>query len=242
MKVAEIYNTLLKSYGQQGWWPIPARVGTEGFNEGGYHPGVFPGYDSYDRYQIIAGAILTQNTTWKNARKALVRLLSEGIEDGKKLLSVGEDRLAELIRTSGYYNQKAKKLKLCLTFFHEGGYLETGNPPARDELLELWGIGPETADSILLYAFNVPVFVIDAYTKRFFARLYPSCADYTYEKMRCVFQNNLRRNIQLYQEYHALIVRHCKGICRKKPNCTGCSFSKKCSFQRSTDPDNNFIV
>lgn len=228
IQAQELFQHLIEIYDHQGWWPIPSRAETRGYNGGGYHPGCFPDYSPADRFEIAAGAVLTQNTTWKNARRALHNLAEAGISGAEELLSLPEASLAECIRPSGYFNQKAKKLRLCIGFLLKDTFLQTGSPPDRSDLLKLWGIGPETADSILLYAFYVPVFVIDTYTRRFFSRLDPSFADYDYPRLQAFFHESLPRDVELYQEYHALIVRHSKEYCTKRPQCRDCPLKHHC--------------
>ena len=149
------YNKLYSLYGPQGWWPI----------EGKYHKNnfLYPKNEN-QKFEICIGAILTQNTSWKNVEKALQKMHENNLIDAKKISRINDNKLARVIISSGYHNQKAKKLKMFAKF-----YLSLKNKtPLRSELLEIWGIGPETADSILLYAYNYPTFVIDAYTKRIF--------------------------------------------------------------------------
>ena len=149
--------------------------------------------------------------------------------DPKIILNIDQDELADAIRPSGYYNQKAKKIKILTGYLLEGGFLEEGNTPDRDNLLGLWGIGEETADSILLYGYNVPLFVVDAYTKRLFGRIGILISSENYKKTAGVFTSRLEEDSLVYQEYHALIVRHGKEHCRKKPVCEGCVLQKLCS-------------
>jgi endonuclease-3 related protein len=140
---------------------------------------------------------------------------------------MGEGALAEAIRPAGYYNQKAKRLKILAAFFLEGG------TRSRAALLALHGVGPETADSILLYAWNIPVFVIDAYTRRMFGRLglVPESADY--DEAQAAFAGNLPRRAGLYREYHALIVEHGKRACKKVPVCKKCLLKTTCALYLS---------
>lgn len=185
------YKELLKKYGQQGWWPI----------QGKYHLGDFS-YPKNDkqRFEICLGAILTQNTAWKNVEKALKNL--KGITP-KRLIAMKDDDLKTAIRPAGYYNQKAKKLKIFVEFFID----LNGKTPSREDLLSLWGIGPETADSILLYAYNIPTFVVDTYTKRLF-----KLENRSYEEVKKLFESKLSSDHKLFQEFHALIVEHAKQL------------------------------
>ncbi len=175
------------------------------------------------------GAILTQNTAWYNVEKAITRLKRSGaIDNIHKLKSIGSSRLAGLIRPAGYYNIKAKRLKCCLDFLYarlgpdmrKASSIKTGD--LRKELLGVHGIGPETADSILLYAFRRPVFVVDAYTRRIFSRHGLIAGDEDYDTIREVFMKNMPSEEGLFNEYHALIVNLGKNFCRTKARCEGC--------------------
>lgn len=214
-KIFLVYRILYDKYGPQGWWPV-----------GGVY---FPPH--VDRYEIIAGAILTQNTSWKNASQALKALCEKELLDPEKILKLKPAELAGLIRSSGYYNQKAERL-LAITEL----YLKTtaeGRKPERKELLSVRGIGPETADSILLYAYHEPVFVVDAYTRRTFMRMGLLKGELSYDKIQKVFMKSLPRDEKLYNEYHALIVRHGKDVCQKAPICNKCILWNKrlCRFK-----------
>ncbi len=213
-KILNIYNILLQHYGPQGWWP----------QNGKYFP------DNENKYEVILGAILTQNTSWKNVERALNNLRKKELINPDRILSISIDKLAELIKPSGYYNQKAKRImevtKALLPF------LKKGKIPTREELLNIKGIGPETADSILLYAFHVPVFVIDAYTIRFLERLNLCHKPCNYYEAQQLFMNNLPMDEKVYNEYHALLVKHCKDICKKNPECEICPIKNHglCNF------------
>ncbi|MBN2049643.1 MAG: DNA repair protein, partial [Spirochaetales bacterium] len=204
--VKDLYDTLLETYGPQGWWPLSHRIGEPGFTSEGYHPGVFPVLREEDRFHIVTGAVLTQNTAWKNVRKALTALEDAKIRRAEDLAVLPLDNLSQLIRPSGYYNQKAKKLQGVMGFFLRGGHLKTGIPPERPRLLNVWGIGPETVDSILLYAFDVPVFVVDAYTFRLWERFFGSSCNKDYHALQESITRELPRDARVYQEFHALIV------------------------------------
>lgn len=200
-----IYDRLYAFYGPQGWWPAKTR------------------------WEVIIGAILTQNTAWANVEKAV-----KNLRRARKLSSPGaihvleKSRLARLIRPAGYYNIKAHRLKNFTSFLFSryGGRL-TGlsrrkTRDLREELLSINGVGPETCDSILLYALKRPLFVIDAYTERVFSRhgLVEPGADY--HEIQKIFMDNLPADHRLYNEYHALIVRLAKDFCRTKPRCSSC--------------------
>ncbi len=165
------------------------------------------------------GAVLTQNTSWRNVEAALAALRGRGLLTPAALGACTLRRLALLVRSSGYYRQKARKLKELARFWSG----RTGpQAPRRDELLAVWGIGPETADSILLYAFHRPFFVVDAYTRRLLERLGWAQARESYEQLQARFHASLPSRAPLYQELHALIVRHSKELCRPRPLCSGC--------------------
>ncbi len=221
-----IYSSLLSAYGPQGWWPVLSLRARRGYTDRGYHPGLFPRLGERERFEIIVGAILTQNTSWTNVERSLA-CFEEGLSP-EKICSLSEHELEERVRSSGYFRQKAKKLKIAAGFFESSRSCRTGDPPRREDLLSLWGIGPETADSILLYAFNVPIFVVDAYTRRIFSRIGLFEEGLEYEEIRLLFESSLDPGYRLYQEYHALIVRHAKEHCKKIPFCPGCPLSSGC--------------
>jgi len=201
----KIYLRLFDRFGPQSWWP-----------------GETP-------FEVAVGAILTQNTNWTNVEKAIANLKSHRCLSPGRIRMLSERKLAELIRPSGYFNQKARRLK---DFVHHleanyGGSMaamaRSGQNELRQELLHLKGIGPETADSILLYALNKPFFVIDAYTKRVLTRHGFVDEQATYHEMQELFHVHLERELSLYNEYHALFVRLCKEHCAKRlPLCEGC--------------------
>jgi len=199
-----VFDLLFKACGPQHWWP-----------------GDTP-------FEVIVGAILTQNTNWTNVEKAIVNLKREDCLNPGRLHAIKEEDLAELIRPSGYFNIKAKRLKSFTGFLFDSfnGDLDAmfALPLARlrHKLLSVNGIGPETADSILLYAGRYPVFVVDAYTRRIFSRLGLLNEEHTYHQVQAFFQDHLDEDERLFNEYHALIVRHAKEHCRTKPLCEGC--------------------
>lgn len=199
-----IYKNLLKAYGPQGWWPINNK----------YHPKdySYPKTNS-QKFEICIGAILTQNTSWKQVEKAIINLYKLKTLNAERMRILDINTLKEAIKPAGYFNQKAKKIKKFTGF-----YLELkGKTPTRRQLLKVWGIGSETADSILLYAYNIPSFVIDAYTKRIFTNLGLIKEEANYDQIKEFFENNLQSSIILYQEYHALIVEHAKRHYSRKP-------------------------
>ena len=199
-----IYDTLFEKIGPRHWWP-----------------GETP-------FEVMVGAILTQNTAWANVEKAIANLKAAGLLDPGALYEVDVRRLAELIRSSGYYNQKALKLKRFVAFFVEqyGASVERmkAEPTAelREKLLQINGIGPETADSILLYALEKPVFVVDAYTRRIFSRHGWVEPTIEYEDLRRFFEEALPEDVQLFNEYHALLVYVGHHWCRRAPRCDTC--------------------
>ncbi|MCX5707199.1 MAG: endonuclease III domain-containing protein [Candidatus Omnitrophica bacterium] len=209
-KLKLIYNKLYSRFGPQYWWPA----------------------DSL--FEVIVGAILTQNTSWLNAEKAISNLKKEKVLSPRKLHKLKLSKLTRLIKPSGYYNIKAKRLKEFLRFFVRN-YQASINKLAlvktdklREEFLLVNGIGPETADSILLYALDKPVFVIDAYTKRIFSRHGLLKEEASYEETQNLFSQNLKKEVKLFNEYHALLVRLAKDFCLKsKPRCQVCPLGNK---------------
>ncbi|HKK65415.1 MAG TPA: hypothetical protein VJ967_06135 [Clostridia bacterium] len=235
MNSYNVYQRLLIAYGVQGWWPLLQRNSRPGYTQEGYHPGVYSlELTPNERFEIITGAILTQNTNWANVRRSLTTLL-ENCHLGPEFFCAAEHiDLAALIRSSGYYNQKAKKLKTTAGFFlARGAANET--PPSRKELLAIWGIGPETADSILLYAFNQPVCVVDAYSMRIFNRLEnrgsSEGGEWTYMGLQAKFKAELPVDVEVYNEFHALLVEHGKRYCTSKnQKCFKCPLKSECRF------------
>lgn len=211
----QIYDLLLGKYGPQGWWPVtPEGESLPRYSGGPVNP--------KQRFEVVVGAILTQNTSWKNVEKAIVNLNKNSLIIPGKIKDMPVEELAQLIRPSGYFNQKAERLRLAAVFF-----LNLKNKsPAREQLLGLKGIGPETADSILLYAFDKPFFVIDAYTRRIFSRI-GFRAD-SYGSWQSLFHSALDKDPYLFQEYHALLVEHAKQFCTKVPACDSCPLSVVC--------------
>lgn len=202
--LVEIYNRLYSFYGPQHWWP-----------------GDTP-------FEVAVGAILTQNTNWSNVEKAIKNLKAEGVLSAKVLHSLPAEKIAPMIRPAGYFNLKAKRLKAFIDYL-AGNYNGSMKRMKREEtstlrqkLLAIYGIGPETADSILLYALDKPVFVIDTYTKRVLSR--HGILDYgmSYEEYQALFHKELDEDLQLFNEYHALLVMVGKDYCKPTPRCAGC--------------------
>lgn len=191
MKPLKIYNNLLSFFGPQKWWPV------------------LPG-DGDKRFEICVGAILTQNTNWQNVELALENLHKQKLLKPRCLAKCTDRKLERLIHSSGYFRQKAKKLKIFTNYICENynadtkKFLQGRLNKKRDELLGIWGLGPETADSMLLYAGQKPVFVVDAYTKR----LCHACNRefIAYDDYRLFFESNLPKSVKLFNEFHALIV------------------------------------
>jgi endonuclease-3 related protein len=207
-QLAEIYQLLFDCFGPQHWWP------------------------GRSQFEIIIGAILTQNTNWTNVEKAIANLKSADCLTPERLYHLDVSQLAEYIRPAGYYNIKAKRLKNFTNWLFDNydgrlTNLETvDSDQLRAELLAISGIGFETADSILLYALARPVFVVDAYTTRIAFRHQLIEPDANYEQLRELFQSNLTQDVQLFNEYHALLVKIGKEFCRPKAKCPGCPLEK----------------
>jgi len=203
-KLALMYKKLYACFGPQHWWP-----------------GETP-------FEVAVGAILTQNTNWSNVEKAIANLKKDKVLGPKALHDMSSAQLASLIRPAGYFNIKAKRLRnfigLLINEYH-GSMSKMANEDLRSirkKLLSVNGIGPETADSIMLYALEKPVFVIDAYTKRVLSRHNILDHDASYDAFQTFFHLNLIKDISLFNEYHALFVRLAKENCRTKPLCAGC--------------------
>jgi endonuclease-3 related protein len=199
-----IYDLLFVRFGPQHWWP-----------------GETP-------FEVIVGAVLTQNTNWGNVEKAIANLKKAKTLTPEKLHSLKPAKLAKLIRPAGYFNIKASRLKNLIgwLFMNYAGKLAKFKTipthQLRGQLLGVSGVGPETADSILLYALNRPVFVVDAYTKRILSRHHLIKFEAEYEQIRAFFESNLPENTQLFNEYHALLVRTGKEFCKPTPLCADC--------------------
>jgi len=204
-----IYRTLYSEFGPQHWWP-----------------GDTP-------FEIAVGAILTQNTNWANVERAIDNLKARGALDPEVLYRMPITRLARLIRPAGYFNVKAKRLKNFITFLVERYEGEMDNMKSidpvylREELLGINGIGPETADSILLYALDIPVFVIDAYTRRVLTRHGLASGEESYEELQDLFHKAIEPEKEIYNEFHALFVRLGKEYCKPRPVCDLCPLNNK---------------
>lgn len=202
-RLCSLYESLLSEFGPQGWWPvISSRFPVARFV---YHLGdySYPRTEG-ERFEIVAGALLAQNTSWKNVEKALLNLHSAGKLSPEKILSLPLSELESRIRPAGYFRQKARRLKLLSeAYLKADGDAETEE--LREYFLSINGVGPETADSILLYAYGRPSFVIDAYTRRMCASL-RLFSGKSYGDYRNFFQSNLPQEPKLFNEFHALIV------------------------------------
>ncbi len=210
-RLLRVYKKLHARYGAQNWWPAESK------------------------WEIMVGAILTQNTTWKNAEKALTNLKRENVLDPTRLRELETEQLALLIRSAGFTSSKPKRLKTLAEFLireYDGDPLKLcgGNLGSeRAQLLALTGIGPETADAILLYAAEQPIFVIDSYTRRILARLGWVNEKISYDALQKLFMEHLPHDVALFNEFHALLDIHAKSICTKRaPRCAACVLEKMC--------------
>lgn len=214
-QLLQIYGRLRKRFGHQNWWPGETPL------------------------EVMIGAILTQNTSWTNVEKAISNLKKGNLLNLKDLLKIGEVKLAKLIKPSGYFNQKAKKLKNFARFIKKNfngsvkGMKRLPLKAMREKLLSVKGIGPETADSMLLYALGKRIFVVDAYTKRILSRI-GLCSEHDgYPETQKLFMDNIPGSLRLYNDYHAQLVMLGKSICRKKPNCPDCPLEGLCGHGKA---------
>jgi endonuclease-3 related protein len=211
-RLTEIYRLLLASYDPQHWWPADTP------------------------FEVIVGAILTQSAAWGNVEKAISNLKQARVMTPASLRKLRLSKLAKLIYPSGYYNAKALKLKSFVEHLEEAHQdsleklFSLDILRLRSELLNIHGIGPETADSIILYAAHKPIFVIDAYTRRILTRLGLSPSRDNYSAFQAIFMGNLPADEKLFNEYHALLVRHGKEVCKKSPICSDCCLRGLCIY------------
>jgi endonuclease-3 related protein len=210
--LTDIYHRLLAAYGPQGWWPVSSPS---------------------DPFEVIVGAILTQSTAWTNVEKAIANLKKAQALSPEAIRSLPPDELGNLIYSSGYYKAKARKLHAFSEYIrsYDDDLSRLFSLPLeklRAELLSIHGIGEETADSIILYAAGKPIFVIDAYTRRVGKRLGLKSEKDSYATWQRLFTDNLPSDPALFNEYHALFVRHGKEICRKNPRCEACCLHQGC--------------
>ncbi len=214
----DVYNRLLDYYGPQHWWPAD------------------------DPFEMMVGAVLTQNTSWGNVEKAIKKLKEKGLLCPDKIRTTPLEVVEEAVRSSGYYKNKAIKLKRLAQFLDENFNDDLEAMSAKDpwelraDLLSVWGIGPETADSIVLYAAGLPVLVVDAYTKRMLSRLGICDEKIDYAACQAIFMDNLPGDAALFNEFHGLIVRHSKDTCKKTPVCLSCPLLEICPSEQSGLP------
>ena len=213
-RLTDIYDRLLERYEPRDWWPADSR------------------------FEVMVGAILVQNTAWSNAEKAINALSDAGLLSPEALRSACEADIAQLIYSSGYHNMKARKLKALVEWLGERdddiqALMEDDPTTLREELLGIHGIGEETADDILLYALDMPIFVIDHYTKRLFHRLGLAPEKGPYDLYQQLFADHLPLDVPLFNEYHALIVTHAANVCKKKPECADCCLLDICPTGKS---------
>lgn len=212
-----IYHKLMANYGPQHWWPAP------------------------EPFEVIVGAILTQSASWTNVEKAITSLKTAGVLNPQALRQLPDDEVARLIHSSGYYNAKTQKLKSFARWLRENyndnldKLFASSVDDLRHQLLAVYGIGYETADSIILYAANKPIFVIDAYTRRIIKRIGLAPKSDTYAAYQAIFMSNLPSDAALFNEYHALLVCLAKNICRPHPFCKQCCLSDICRFPSQAD-------
>ncbi|SDM61518.1 endonuclease III domain-containing protein [Acetanaerobacterium elongatum] len=209
--LTELFDKLLAAYGKRHWWPAQTP------------------------FEMMVGAILTQNTAWSNVERALAGF-GENLTP-QYILTCDEANLAEIIRPSGYYNQKAVRLKTLARWYEGYGFdinrvRAKSGEALREELLALNGVGHETAYSMLLYAFDKPYFVVDAYTRRLFERLGLTVPK-DYDEFRLAIEASIPQDLYLYNEFHALIVAHAKEHCKVKPCCDGCPITSRCTYEIS---------
>ena len=204
----EVYQQLYEALGPQHWWPAESA------------------------FEVVLGAVLVQNTAWRNVEKAIENLRQSELLSAKAMYQLAPEELEELIRPAGYFRMKTRRIRNLLDHLftqHEGSLsamLKVDTETLREELLQINGIGPETADSILLYAAERPVFVVDTYTNRILKRHGWIEHEADYSTIQAHFQTHLEADSQLYNEFHALLVRIGNLYCRKKPRCEECPLSK----------------
>ncbi|MGC8663471.1 MAG: endonuclease III domain-containing protein [Thermoplasmata archaeon] len=208
LSIQDLYNLLYSLFGPQRWWPAKTK------------------------FEVIVGAVLTQNTSWKNVEKSILNLKRKGLLNFQKMVDLDEKDLAEYVKSSGFYKQKAKRLKnLVMAIKNNYGTLENFLKEdiynARNFLLSNKGIGKETADSIILYAIEKPIFVVDAYTLRIFKRLGFKIEN-DYEGTRKIVEKQLNKNVNDLKEFHALLIELGKKYCKKLPLCESCPLNNFC--------------
>ncbi|GAB4031939.1 MAG: endonuclease III domain-containing protein [Elusimicrobiota bacterium] len=232
-KFQQLYKILFKTFGRRGWWPVTPAPGREPV----YRPGFYKKPLENESFEICLGAILTQNTSWENVKKCLIELSGKKLISPEKILRMSLPGLEKLIRSSGYYRQKAIKIHAFCSWW--SGAVEKRDKmndlDLRNSLLEVKGIGPETADSMLLYSFARTSFVIDAYTRRIIARM-KGVNEQEYEELKSEFENALEKKLEIYNEYHALLVELGKRFCLKRnPLCGDCPAISICIYGRKNE-------
>ena len=209
-RLMEIYHRLYERYGPQHWWPADSPL------------------------EVVLGAVLTQAAAWGNVEKALANLKVADLLSTRALRDIPEGELAVMLKPSGYFNAKARKVKVFINHLWDNydgdleALLSRDTLELREELLSIHGIGDETADDILLYAATKPSFVVDAYTRRILKRLGLAPDRESYQAHQGLFHRNLPEDVSLYNEYHALLDRHAKETCKKEPLCQGCCLLELC--------------
>ncbi len=211
-KLLDLYDKLKNQHGSLKWWPADTP------------------------FEVAIGAILTQATAWKNVVKAIDNLKNAKVFSPEDLHNIGQENLETLLTPSGYFRMKAKKVRAYVDHIVERPMSEMFKQDVtalRQELLSIYGVGPETADSIILYAAEKPSFVVDTYTYRLLSRLGWVEGNFHYERLRSLFMNNLPTDVELFNEYHALIVQHGAKVCQKTPDCINCSLQNACDYYNS---------
>ena len=208
-ELLDLYDKLIEQHGSLKWWPADTS------------------------FEVALGAILTQATAWRNVVKAIDNLKEADAFTPDDINKISQEELEQLLRPSGYFRMKAKKVRAFVEHItkrpmHE--MFKQDVPELREELLSIYGVGPETADSIILYAAEKPSFVVDNYTYRLLSRLGWIDGNYHYERLRDLFMINLPADVELFNEFHALIVRHGSRVCQKTPECEKCSLQSKCQY------------
>lgn len=208
---SQLFQKLLSAYGPQQWWPAESP------------------------FEVMVGAILTQNTAWERVEAAIANLRAQELLDPQRMVELEQEQLAEVIRPSGYFNLKAKRLQAYCRWYlpHQRKLEDVETEPLREALLEVHGVGPETADDILLYALDRPIFVVDAYTRRIFHRLRWLEGGEPYRQVQMMVERSFAnlsalKQVESFKEFHGLIVEHAKRHCRKRPLCEECPLA--CGF------------
>ncbi len=211
-KLFDLYHQLQKEHGTLKWWPADTP------------------------FEVALGAILTQATAWRNVVKAIDNLKAADAFTPEQIHAISQDELEELLRPSGYFRMKTKKVRAFVEHIVERPMQEMFKQDVnelREELLSIYGVGPETADSIILYAAEKPSFVVDTYTYRLLSRLGWVEGNFHYARLRALFMDNLPHEVELFNEYHALIVRHGARVCQKTPECEACGLQSVCDYFRN---------